>query len=191
MKLTSIDALNGAHKLDSHAGETAASRLVPDYRSTVVYEGQTADCISAKVYYPRVKKLANGRYLLLHMDYRLGGNVFYALGDSLTTFGTRKKLFAATPVIRDDGEEDKLMYANGEAAVLADGTLLCVASYRYNRGYGIGAQYGGLVLRRSTDNGETFSEPEVIYVGRNWEPYILVKRDGEVQIFFSHTAPKF
>ena len=36
-----------------------------------------------------------------------------------------------------------------------------------------------------------FDEEKLIYVGRNWEPYILVKKDGEVQVYFSHTAPKF
>ena len=140
MKLTEIRELNGRHETDSHAGETAASRLVPDFRETRTYEGKTHPAISSKVYYPRVKKLANGKFLLLHMDYRLGGNVFYALGDDLGSFGARKKLFAAHPVVRDDGEADKIMYANGEAAVLADGTLLVVASFRYNKGYVLGAE---------------------------------------------------
>ena len=191
MQLKKISELNPAHSTDSHAGECGASRLMPDFRETRTLEGQSDPAISSKVYYPRVKKLANGKYLLLHMDYRLGGNVFYSLGDDLGSFTARQKLFAAHPVIRDDGEEDKIMYANGEAAVLPNGDVLVVASFRYNKGYTLDAKYGGLVMRRSTDNGMTFSEEKIIYVGRNWEPYILVKRDGEIQVYMSHTAPKF
>lgn len=191
MQLKKISELNGAHALDSHAGKCGFSRLMPDFRETITLEGQSHGAISSKVYYPRVKKLANGKYIQLHMDYRLGGNVFYSIGDDIHSFGDRQKLFAAHPVMRDDGVEDKIMYANGEAAVLPNGDLLVVASFRYNSGYVLDAKYGGLVMRRSTDNGVTFSEEELIYLGRNWEPYILVKRDGEVQVYFSHTAPKF
>ena len=171
MQLKKISELNSAHSTNSHAGECGASRLMPDFRETITLEGQSDPAISSKVYYPRVKKLANGKFLLLHMDYRLGGNVFCSL--------------------RDDGGEDKIMYANGEAAVLPNGDVLVVASFRYNKGYVLDAKYGGLVMRRSTDNGMTFSEEKVIYVGRNWEPYILVKKDGEIQVYMSHTAPKF
>ena len=191
MQLRKITELNGAHATDSHAGKCGFSRLMPDFRETVTLEGQSHSAISSKVYYPRVKKLANGKYIQIHMDYRLGGNVFYSIGDDIHSFGERIKLFAAHPVTRDDGVEDKIMYANGEAAVLPNGDLIIVASFRYNSGYALDAKYGGLVLRRSTDDGVTFSEEELIYRGRNWEPYILVKKDGEVQIYFSHTAPKF
>lgn len=191
MQLRKITELNGAHETDSHAELCGFSRLMPDYRETITLEGQSHGAISSKVYYPRVKKLANGKFIQLHMDYRLGGNVFYSLGDDIHAFADRQKLFTAHPVIRDDGEEDKIMYANGEAAVLPNGDLLVVASFRYNKGYVLDAKYGGLVMRRSTDNGVTFSEEKLIYVGRNWEPYILVKKDGEIQVYFSHTAPKF
>lgn len=191
MQLKKISELNSAHSTNSHAGECGASRLMPDFRETITLEGQSDPAISSKVYYPRVKKLANGKFLLLHMDYRLGGNVFCSLGDDMHSFTARQKLFAAHTIIRDDGEEDKIMYANGEAAVLPNGDVLVVASFRYNKGYVLDAKYGGLVMRRSTDNGMTFSEEKVIYVGRNWEPYILVKKDGEIQVYMSHTAPKF
>ena len=68
MQLKKISELNPAHSTDSHAGECGASRLMPDFRETLTLEGQSDPAISSKVYYPRVKKLANGKYLLLHMD---------------------------------------------------------------------------------------------------------------------------
>ena len=106
MQLKKISELNTQHTTDSHAGECGASRLMPDFRETVTLEGQSHEAISSKVYYPRVKKLANGKYIMLHMDYRLGGNVFISLGDDIHSFTARQKLFGAYYLSRDDGEED-------------------------------------------------------------------------------------
>ena len=192
MKLTSIEKLNCApHAVDSHAGMTSFSRLAPDFRRTVTLEGQTDPAISPRVYYPRIKCLGGGRYLMLHMDNRLGGNVYYSFSDDFIHYTPREKLFSAYPVVRDDGAEDKIVYANGEAVVAKNGDLLVFASYRYNSGYGLDAKYGGIVMRRSTDGGRSFSDEIEIYRGRNWESFPLCKADGEIQLFFSHTAPKF
>lgn len=191
MKPTSIRLLNTVCTTNSHKGECKASRLAPNFREMLTLEGQTSPAISAKIYYPRIKKLSNGKYILLHQDYRLGGNIFYSLSADCRHFSPRQKLFGARPVLRDDGEEDKLMYATADAAVLQNGDLLVVCSYRYNSGYALDAKYGGLVLKRSADNGVTFSEEKQIYVGRNWEPSVLVLKSGEIQVYFSHTAPKF
>ena len=60
MQLKKISELNSAHVTDSHASECGASRLMPDFRETITLEGQSDPAISSKVYYPRVKKLANG-----------------------------------------------------------------------------------------------------------------------------------
>lgn len=192
MQPVSIKSLNTSPALpDSHAGECASYRLAPSRRDSITLDGKTNAAISPRVYYPRVKKLQDGSYILLHMDYRLGGNVFLSRSDDLVHWSPREKLFAAHPVLRDDGEEDKFMYATPDAAVLPNGDLLVVCSYRYAKGYVLDAKYGGLMLKKSTDNGKTFSEERVIYVGRNWEPYILVLKSGEIQIYFSHSAPKF
>ena len=192
MRPVSIQALNTSPALpDSHAGECASYRLMPSRRDSITLDGKTNVAISRRVYYPRVKKLHDGSYILLHMDYRLGGNVFLSRSDDLVRWSPREKLFAAHPVLRDDGAEDKFMYATPDAAVLPNGDLLVVCSYRYAKGYALDAKYGGLMLKRSTDGGKTFSDERVIYVGRNWEPYILVLKNGEIQVYFSHSAPKF
>lgn len=191
MKPASIRALNTVSAPDSHKGECGASRLAANFREIVTLEGQTDPAISAQIYYPRIKRLANGKYILFHQDYRLGVNIYYSLSDDCRRFSPRQKLFAARPVVRDDGEEDKLMYATADAAVLPNGEILAVCSYRYSAGYKLDAKYGGLVMKRSTNNGATFSEERQIYLGRNWEPSVLVLQSGEVQVYFSHTAPKF
>lgn len=46
------------------------------------------------------------------------------------------------------------------------------------------------MMRRSTDGGVTWGAEKVIYVGTNWEPYLLQLPSGEIQVYFTHTAPK-
>ena len=45
-------------------------------------------------------------------------------------------------------------------------------------------------MTRSCDGGITWSAPEIIYVGTNWEPHVLQLRSGEIHVYFTHTAPK-
>ena len=142
MKPVSIRDLNTAAPVtDSHAGECATYRLAPSYRDTVTLDGKSNPAISRKVYYPRVKKLPDGSYFLVHMDMRLGGSIYASHSADLRHFTPRVALLAGHDVLRDGGK--------------------------------------------------TFEKEKVVYVGRCWEPYMLVLSSGEVQIYFSHTAPKF
>lgn len=192
MQPVSIKSLNSAPAVtDSHAGECASYRLVQSWRDSVTLDGKTNPAISTRVYYPRVKKLQDGSYILLHMDYRLGGNVFISRSDDLVNWSPREKLFGAYQTLRDGVDEDKFMYATPDAAVLPNGELLVVCSFRYAKGYVLDSKYGGLMMKKSSDNGKTFSEERVIYIGRNWEPHVLVLKSGEIQVYFSHGAPKF
>ena len=191
MKPVSIRDLNTAAPVtDSHAGECAAYRLAPSFRDTVTLDGKSNPAISRKVYYPRVKKLPDGSYFLVHMDMRLGGSIYASHSADLRHFTPRVALLAGHDVLRD-GEEDRFVYATPDAAVLPNGDLLVVCQWRYAKGYSKDAKNCGLMTLRSHDGGKTFDKEKVVYVGRCWEPYILVLSSGEVQIYFSHTAPKF
>lgn len=187
MKPVSIRDLNtAAPVIDSHAGECASYRLVPSFRYTVTLDGRSNPAVSRKLYYPRVKKLPDGSYFLVHMDMRLGGSIYASHSADLRHFSPRVPLLAARETLRD-GEEDRLLYATPDAAVLSNGDLLVVCQWRYAKD----AKYCGLAALRSRDGGRSFEKEKIIYVGRCWEPYILVLKSGEVQVYFSHTAPKF
>ena len=191
MKPVSIRDLNTAAPVtDSHAGECAAYRLAPSFRDTVTLDGKSNPAISRKVYYPRVKKLPDGSYFLVHMDMRLGGSIYASHSADLRHFTPRTALLEGHDVLRD-GEEDRFVYATPDAAVLPNGDLLVVCQWRYSKGYSKDAKNCGLMTLRSHDGGKTFEKEKTVYVGRCWEPYILVLSSGEVQIYFSHTAPKF
>ena len=111
MKPVSIRDLNTAAPVtDSHAGECAAYRLAPSFRDTVTLDGKSNPAISRKVYYPRVKKLPDGSYFLVHMDMRLGGSIYASHSADLRHFTPRVALLAGHDVLRD-GEEDRFVYA--------------------------------------------------------------------------------
>lgn len=47
----------------------------------------------------------------------------------------------------------------------------------------------GIEMRRSTDNGKTWSEPYEVYRGPNWEAIMLEDSDGELELYFSESRP--
>ncbi len=178
-------------KLDSHAGETDRSRLEADRRQYVKIEGKDSKIFSHRVYYPRIKRLANGKYLMFHQDGRISGNTFYNFSDDGLTWSERIPLFTSHKAVRDDGVEDTVFYCNTDGIVMPDGEVLAFCSYRYRAGYNIDARFCGIVMKRSSDNGETWTDEKLIYLGRNWESSPLLLQNGELQLYFSHTAPKF
>ena len=191
MSLKKISELNRVPQaVDSHGGKMN-SRLALNYREKVTMVGANCPAVSSKVYYPRIKKCADGTYIMFNQDARVSASVFYAKSYDGLHYSKRQPLFAAKLTVRDDGEEDKLCYASCDAIVLKNGKILVFASYRYNKGYVLDAKYSGLLMRVSEDNGSSWSGEKLIYLGRNWEPHAIQLASGEVHVYFSHTAPKF
>ncbi|MBE6640147.1 MAG: exo-alpha-sialidase [Ruminococcaceae bacterium] len=191
MSLKKISQLNKISQArDSHA-EAVNSRLSRNFREKVTMVGAKCPAVSYKVYYPRIKKCADGTYIMFNQDSRVSACVYYAKSYDGLYYSNRQPLFNASLTVRDDGEEDKLCYASCDAIVLKSGKILAFASYRYNKGYVLDAKYSGLLMKVSEDNGSTWSKEKLIYLGRNWEPHAIQLESGEVQVYFSHTAPKF
>lgn len=63
------------------------------------------------------------------------------------------------------------------------------ASFRLNQGYRGDPQSNGIMMRRSSDNGRTWSTAQIIYQGTTWEPYALQLRSGEIQVYFTDSEP--
>ena len=58
-----------------------------------------------------------------------------------------------------------------------------------NQGYRVDPQSNGIMMRRSSDNGRTWSTAQIIYQGTTWEPYALQLRSGEIQVYFTDSEP--
>lgn len=185
-QINKISALNQTDVTDSHAAVYNYSTLEKNYRESKIL--RSYDLLSSSnPMYPRVKRLNDGRYFLLFMNGQYGSNIMYALSDDGVSYGTPILLFSDKKILNGT---DTRRYMTADAAVLQNGDILVVSSYRAVNGYRTMVSENGLVTRRSTDGGKTWGEEKIIYVGTNWEPYIFQLKSGEIHVYMSSTAEK-
>lgn len=187
LKIHSISELNTACIADSHALSYKTSSLELNYRESTNVSG-TALAVTDAIY-PRIKQMQNGNYIMFYQSGQLGSTVWYMTTPDITVWGKPRQLFAKSSITNALGASDTRLYMTCDACVLENGDILAVASFRASRAYQTSAADCGLVTKRSSDNGQTWSEEKVIYLGQNWEPYVLQLRSGEVQVYFTHIAP--
>ncbi len=184
----SIGELNTAeYPLDSAAGEEKYSTLMKNFRQSYTLRNES-DLSSVKAYYPRIKVLPNGSYFLIFHSGKLGGTVYYCLSDDCVNWTKPKTLFAKRPVTVN-GESDTKYYMSPDACVLSDGRLVAVTSYRAAGHWSTSIASHGVCVKFSEDNGKTWGEEQVIYVGSTWEPSVIEGENGEILVFFTCVAP--
>ena len=165
--ITPIGELNqGTPIINSHADVTKRSSLMMNYRMLVTME-------SSYPRYPRIKKMKN---------------CVYALSKDLKTWSNKGEIFNSYDIIDSKGNKNIHCYANCDGLVLSNGDILAVASCRANSGYRDLPEDAGIELKRSTDNGVTWSEPIKIYQGVNWEPFLLELPTGELHCYFTDSS---
>ncbi len=180
IKISSISELNTEHEVDSHKNAVGTSTFEVNFRE--FYEVSRKSLGTTTPYYPRIKQIKDGSYILFFNSGETGPSVKYATSTDLVEWSEPKFLFE---------EEKSTAYATCDAVVLDNGDILAVASFRPKDwgAYTTQMDKSGLVTRRSTDGGKTWSDMQTVYLGMNWEPYPMQLKSGEVQIYFTHTAP--
>ena len=184
--ITPIGELNqGTPIINSHADVTKRSSLMMNYRMLVTME-------SSYPRYPRIKKMKNGDYILFYHNGSANNNIgrrcVYALSKDMKTWINKGEIFNSYDIIDSKGNKNIHCYANCDGLVLSNGDILAVASCRANSGYRDLPEDAGIELRRSTDNGVTWSEPVKIYQGVNWEPFLLELPTGELHCYFTDSS---
>ena len=184
--ITPIGELNqGTPIINSHTDVTKRSSLMMNYRMFVTME-------SSYPRYPRIKKMKNGDYILFYHNGSANNNIgrrcVYALSKDMKTWINKGEIFNSYDIIDSKGNKNIHCYANCDGLVLSNGDILAVASCRANSGYRDLPEDAGIELRRSTDNGVTWSEPVKIYQGVNWEPFLLELPTGELHCYFTDSS---
>ena len=184
--ITPIGELNqGTPIINSHADVTNRSSLMMNYRMLVTME-------SSYPRYPCIKKMKNGDYILFYHNGSANNNIgrrcVYALSKDLKTWSNKGEIFNSYDIIDSKGNKNIHCYANCDGLVLSNGDILAVASCRANSGYRDLPEDAGIELKRSTDNGVTWSEPIKIYQGVNWEPFLLELPTGELHCYFTDSS---
>ena len=197
-ELLTIKELNTNSTVGSHAEEdynTASMEI--NFRETVNLNSiVTPFNRYDNAYYPRIKKIKEDLYLLLFMHGELGPHLYYATSKDGVRWNPPNVLFNngdADKVINYTdgplaGTTDRYCATNADACVLDNGDILCVYAVRPNKGYHDYPDYNGLWMRRGTVNEKnvlTWGEPEKIYTGHAWEPYIWQRDNGQIEIYWT------
>lgn len=187
--ITPIGELNqGVTIINSHADVISRSSLKMNFRSYVELGRSSLGIDHPR--YPRIKKMANGNYIMFYHNAQstIGASCDYAIGQNLNSWSHKGKIFANYKIIDSNGNDNERRYANCDGIVLSNGDILAVVSYRANTGYRDLPLDAGVEIRRSRDNGITWSDPVEIYQGVNWEPYLLELPSGVMHCYFTDSS---
>lgn len=174
----SIAEYNQAGAADSHANDTASSMLEANFRETYTISASNLGTDTGEVFYPRVKKLADGTYFMTYQNKRTSNSVYYAVSSDMKNWTYKGVLFRVSAT-------GSKWYSTADACVLANGDLIVVACYYTS--YNGDPMGNGLVMKKSTNNGKTWSAEKIIYKGTCWEPSILQLDSGEIQVYWTNT----
>ncbi len=163
----------------SHTDGSQYADLELDYRS--VTELGFRDLATSTVYYPRLKQMKDGRYVLFYQEGEHGNTIYYKCSEDLRKWTEPTELFVY------DKSADR-MYATCDAVVLDNGDIIAVCSFRVGSDYDLHPEKNGIMMKKSSDNAKSWSEEKQIYTGTTWEPYAMQLSSGEVQVYFTNTT---
>lgn len=191
-EFTPFEQLNqGISPVNSHAAADVLSHssLKLNYRSFIALGTTELGSAVTDPIYPRIKRMKNGNYILFVNQSQHGGSCYYAISNNLKLWEPKGPIFKSEPITDMYGNSNTRLFATTDAVVLANGDILAVASYRANTGgYTKMHKDAGLMLRRSTNNGQTWSDPVAIYQGVNWEPFLIQLSNGEIHCYFTDSS---
>jgi len=185
-KINPISELNKEEdELDSHAGLEKYSTLELNQREYVSASGSELGGMKVP-FYSRIRRMQNGKYIMVYQANRIPWNIYYAVSDDAITWQNPKNLFKKQAY--PNGYADEMVFMTADLCVLDDGTIIVVSAFRGKTNYRSDVNSNGLCIRTSKDNGATWSKLKIIYTGTCWEPYIMQTRSGEVQVYFTQTG---
>ncbi len=141
----------------------------------------------AAPFYPRIKALRDGRYIMFWQGGQISSRVYYAHSTDLLHWGKPVRMYGPHQV-QVDKHKPYRRYMTSDAVVLKTGEIVNVTSFRsdmYASGKGC-----GIMISRSRYNGDEWNNKAIIYEGPNWEPFLLELPDGTLQCYFTDAKPQ-
>ena len=93
------------------------------------------------------------------------------------------KSWEPAKIIMPDSHPRYFGFSTPDLLVLQNGWLLLAYT---GRGIPDDSTHNNLQIRISKDKGETWGDPQILAIGRSWEPGMVQLPDGEIQLFFSN-----
>lgn len=190
--MSALDMNKGTAELNSHVKTLDRSTLSPIGGTYVKLSESTTK--ESKPVYPRLIKTDAGDYLMFYhagVTTSSGGTSWagnecqYMRSTDLVNWTWEKKLFSVFAITDCEGKANKRAYAGANMIKLANGDILAVASTRAVSNYRDRNADNGLAIRISKDNGHTWGEEQIVYVGTNWEPMPIILPSGRIQIYYT------
>lgn len=142
--------------------------------------------------YPRLQRL-NDNSLLVVYENRRGDVVAKRSIDEGVSWSDPAMLYKSFDFFNDETKDaTKVNISNPEITQLNDGTILLATNLRPVKE---GVFPFSIAIRRSMDNGDSWSEPSIIYKGGTffrdgcWEPSFLVLPNGMIHLYFANESP--
>jgi hypothetical protein len=151
----------------------------------IAWDYSSMQQLAPKGGYPRLLRMADNSIVVVSEDYE-GSSFLIRSYDEGKSWTSPFYIFPKSTV------SNTIVYkANPEIIQLKNGEILVVCNYRPVIDERIPF---AIAIRKSTDNGETWSDEKVIYEAQPrfkdgcWEPSFLQLLDGRVQIYFANEA---
>lgn len=149
-------------------------------------------CIADEGAYPRLRKLQNDM-LLAVFENRKGDVMIKKSSDGGSTWGDSEAVYERFTYIDNKTKKStEVNIANPEIIQLNNGDLLLACNLRPRKE---GIYPFSIALKRSKDEGKTWSEAQVLYQAAPyfkdgcWEPSFLILPNGTIQIYFANENP--
>ncbi|MBK5195793.1 MAG: exo-alpha-sialidase, partial [Proteiniphilum sp.] len=149
-------------------------------------------CIADEGAYPRLRRLSNNSLLVVYENRK--GDVL--VKTSIDEGVSWSEAVIAWEAFEQTGSETmtatRINIANPELIQLPNGDILLASNLRPRKE---GVYPFSIALKRSSDNGVTWSDAEILYRAGTifkdgcWEPSFLLLPDGTLQIYFANESP--
>lgn len=193
-----ISAFNLSSEDGSADGDNAYVELD---RTTLISLNENNHVRYQNAFYPRITKVKDNLYLMTFNYKQTGQHIYYTTSTDGKIWAEPKVLYGSTWAQNKftytygslAGTESNFYGATADHCVTKDGSILCVYSRRAMLGYGSN-EYTGLhtlevVKGTVSGNNIVWGTPVSVYHGHTWEPEVIQRKNGDIEIYWSHAAP--